>query len=788
MTDAPPPPPPPALVAALAERYRFERLLGAGGMATVYLAHDLRHDRRVAIKVLRPGVAEVIGERRFLQEIRVTANLQHPHILPLHDSGSAGDLLYYVMPWVNGESLRDRMTAQPRLPVDDVLRIGAQVSGALEYAHRHGVIHRDVKPENILLQDDQACVADFGIAFAVNSDEADRLTRTGVSLGTPQYMSPEYVMGERALDARSDVYSLGITLYEALTGETPFTGPTAHAIIARVLTEEPPPPSHVRGDLSVDVDAAVMTAIDKDPARRFQTAAAMQEALLGRATLPTQVIARRPRRRRWTRPVALAAGLAAMAGVYLASRQFAHGAPHVERAIVALPLENFGTEPAATAYLADGIPEEIVGSLAGTPNLVVRPMPRDPRYRGRTDLAAVARELHADLVLTGSLLVQGDSIRITVRPYDVAGDAFLRSVSFTDSRGSVFGLEDSIARVLAAQLDIRGAGPARFAALQTTRRPNPAAHDSLLLARWYEEKRDCASLDRAVGLLTSATRLDTAYAQAWATLAQTHNLRAAFFCARSIDEFVPARAAVARALALDTALADVHVTLGFMHVIADWDAGRAATEFARAVQLDSTRATTFLFRTWSYVLAGRLDSARMSVRHAESLDPSSSIIRTRVGTLLVYSDSLEQAAAELRAVLDREPGYQPAESDLAVAYAKLHRCPEAMALLRPARVGVVGAGDLTFVQARCGAAGPARATVLDWEARAARGEYVAPFQVAVAYAGLGDEPKVFEWLNRALAERDWQLCMLAPYPAFEAYRARPAFKELLRKIGAPVTG
>ncbi|MDE3053506.1 MAG: serine/threonine protein kinase, partial [Gemmatimonadota bacterium] len=236
MTDsAALPPPPPALVAALSDRYRIERPLGAGGMATVYLAHDLRHGRRVAIKVLRPGVAEVIGGERFLQEIRVTAGLQHPHILPLHDSGSVGDLLYYVMPCVEGSSLRDRLNAEPRLPVETVLRLGEQVAGALDYAHRRGVIHRDVKPENILLQDGQAFLADFGIAFAMNGDDVQRLTQTGVSLGTPQYMSPEHVMGERALDARSDLYSLGVTLYEALAGVPPFTGPTAHAVIASVL-------------------------------------------------------------------------------------------------------------------------------------------------------------------------------------------------------------------------------------------------------------------------------------------------------------------------------------------------------------------------------------------------------------------------------------------------------------------------------------------------------------------------------------------------------------------------
>ncbi|MDE3217482.1 MAG: hypothetical protein KGO03_13830, partial [Gemmatimonadota bacterium] len=491
---------------------------------------------------------------------------------------------------------------------------------------------------------------------------------------------------------------------------------------------------------------------------------------------------------RWGRAAAAAAAVLLAGGIYLAVRHGAGAmapAPPAVRAIVALPLENFSSDPAATAYLADGVPEEIVGSLAGTPGLLVRPTPRDPQFRGRTDLAELARELHADLLLTGSLLAQGDSIRITVRPYDASRDAFLKSVSFTNARGKVFGLEDSIVRALAAQLDVRGAA-APLAALHHARRPAPAAHDSLLLAHWYEEKRDCASLDHAIGLLTAAARIDTAYAEAWADLAQAHNLRAAFFCGRSIDEFVPARAAVARAMALDSLLPAVHVALGFMHVIADWDAPRAGAEFARAVALDSTRANTFLFRTWYYVLDGRLDSALISVRRAASLDPSSSIIRTRVGTILFYMDSLNSASAAFRSVLGREPGFPAAVSDLAAVYALQRRCPEALALVdRSPAVGAVGDGDLSFAQARCGQRAQALEVVQRWEREAAGGGYVAPFQVAVAYAGLGDQARVYEWLNRALAERDWQLFMLESYPAFAPYRAQPAFRALVRKVRGP---
>src|SRR5665213_3054828 len=224
------------LTRALADRYAIERELGQGGMATVYLARDLKHDRHVAVKVLHPDLAAVVGAARFLAEIRTTANLQHPHILPLHDSGDADGYLFYVMPYVEGETLRTRLTRERQLPITDAVRIAREVASALDYAHRHNVVHRDIKPENILLHDGSALVADFGIALAISNAGGTRLTQTGLSLGTPQYMSPEQATGDKIIDGRTDVYSLGAVLYEMLAGEPPFTGPSSQAIVSRVLT------------------------------------------------------------------------------------------------------------------------------------------------------------------------------------------------------------------------------------------------------------------------------------------------------------------------------------------------------------------------------------------------------------------------------------------------------------------------------------------------------------------------------------------------------------------------
>src|SRR5687767_13652534 len=276
-----------SLQTALSHRYRVERQIGVGGMATVYLARDLRHDRNVALKLLKPELGAVLGVERFLSEIRVTANLQHPHLLPLFDSGEADGLLFYVMPFVEGETLRGRLDREKQLPVNEAIRITVAVAGALDYAHRHNVVHRDLKPENILLQDGQPVVSDFGIALAVTNAGGTRVTQTGLSLGTPAYMSPEQATGDRLIDARSDIYSLAAVLYEMLTGQPPHTGATAQAIIARVLTDRARSVRATRDTVPENVDAALQRGLAKLPADRFTTPKEFAEALQDpRLTVP----------------------------------------------------------------------------------------------------------------------------------------------------------------------------------------------------------------------------------------------------------------------------------------------------------------------------------------------------------------------------------------------------------------------------------------------------------------------------------------------------------------------
>jgi eukaryotic-like serine/threonine-protein kinase len=305
---------------ALADRYRVDREIGAGGMATVYLAEDLKHHRPVAIKVLRPELAEVLGADRFVREVNTTAQLHHPHILALFDSGQADGFLYYVMPYVTGESLRARLAREKQLPVEDALRIAREAADALSYAHAHGVIHRDIKPENILLDSGHALVADFGVALAVQTAGGERMTQTGVSMGTPQYMSPEQMTAERDIDARSDIYALGAVTYEMLTGDPPFRGATTQAILARALTEHPTAPSVLRSTVPPALDAAVFKAMARAPADRFMTAAAFGEAL-GAVGTPNPVQLPRVRVRGRGPSIVVAAGsLVAAAAIFYAGR------------------------------------------------------------------------------------------------------------------------------------------------------------------------------------------------------------------------------------------------------------------------------------------------------------------------------------------------------------------------------------------------------------------------------------------------------------------------------------
>jgi serine/threonine-protein kinase len=386
------------LRAALADRYRIERELGSGGMATVYLAQDLKHERQVAVKVFRPELAAALGTERFFREIKITANLSHPHILPLLDSGEADGFLYYVMPLVEGDSLRGRLSREKQLSVDEALKITSQVASALSYAHSHDIVHRDIKPENILFQASEVVVADFGIALAVDSAGGTRLTETGFSLGTPAYMSPEQVSGEHEIDGRSDIYALACVLYEMLAGDPPFIASNPRAVLAKHMTDPAPPITTVRSSVPVPVAAAITKALGKAPPDRFDSAKAFSDALFASEV----------------------------------------EAEEEKKSIVVLPFENLSPD-ADQEYFSDGLTEEVISDLSKVRSLRVISRSSAMTFKDSDKrIPDIAKQLNVRYVLEGSVRKAGNSLRITAQLIDAEDNAHVWADKYSGTLEDVF--------------------------------------------------------------------------------------------------------------------------------------------------------------------------------------------------------------------------------------------------------------------------------------------------------------------------------------------------------------
>jgi TolB-like protein len=518
-----------ALAAALADRYRIERELGRGGMATVYLAHDLRHGRQVALKVLRPELAATVGPQRFLHEIRIAAGLQHPHLLPVFDSGDAAGQLWYTMPYVEGETLRQRLQREKELPLEDARRIAVQVLGALESAHAHGVIHRDVKPENILLQGDQAVVADLGIARAIDAVDQDRLTETGFSLGTPAYMSPEQACAEPNIDRRTDIYSLGCVLYEMLAGEPPYTGPTAQAIVARRLTEPPPRLRTIR-DVPESLEQAIHRSLARSPADRFATARDFARAISdmvtpGAMTAASPTTSRTPARRRRTAAAALLLTLAVgLAGIVYLKRS-ARNVPLAPTQLAVLPFSVSG--PGNFGYLAEGMVDLLSRNLSGAEALVtvdpgrIMSAVRSPDERGVQDAGRgrdIARRLGAGQYILGSVNGAGSRLRIQAQLFqqDSAAARPIAQAAVEGDSATLFRLVDELsAQLLVGRGGGQGARLAQTAAVTTQSLP---ALKSYLDA---ERNLRAARFDSALAGFQAAATIDTSFALAYYRLAVT---------------------------------------------------------------------------------------------------------------------------------------------------------------------------------------------------------------------------------------------------------------------------
>ena len=779
------------VAAALEGRYTLERELGRGGMATVYLAADLRHGRRVAVKVLHADLSAAVGAERFAREITLTAGLVHPHILPVFDSGAAPGVLWYAMPYIEGETLRDRIRREGPLPIDEVLRIGQEVADALEHAHHRGIVHRDVKPENILLAGGHALLMDFGIARAAEAAGAQQLTSTGLIVGTPTYMSPEQVGGE-PLDGRSDQYSLACVMYEMLAGEAPFTGPTAQAIIARRFAEPPRPIRSVRPQVGPELEHALLRGLATVRADRHASMAAFSSAIAagpgeGSGAHGPRAPASRQVATQWRSPRTLAA-VAALAGLIVVATALARRAPEAlpeERSIAVLPLANTSGNP-ADAPLFDGITDELIGALGSV---------RDLRVVGRTsvfalrdralDARAIGDTLGVATVLEGSGRREGNRLKVRVQLVSARDGRVIWGDAYDREMRAALAVQEEIARAIVAALRIELG--ARDAPLVRTATSDSAAYELYLRGRYvFNTDLGPDGIRTAVRHFEDAISRDSALAPAFAGLSDARARLAIFGYGDPRVEIPLARAAALRALEIDSSLAAGHAALGHVLCILelDWSGGERALR--RAVALDP--GYVFARPPFAVCLAsqGRFAEAKAQLDSARVSDPLAPVVPNMLGRVYVSAGQPDSAIAALREALSLDPRLDMAYQQLGHAYVAKGMYPEAIAALERAAAlsGPRDSAHLAWAYAAAGRRADAERILAQVLARPERRGRLA-FHLAMAYAALGNRDTAFELIDRSFREHSSFLAGIAVTPAFAVLHGDPRWRDVLRRLGLP---
>ena len=748
---------------ALAGRYAIDREVGAGGMARVYLGHDLRHRRKVAIKVLRPELTAALGAERFLREIDTSAGLRHPHILPLFDSGAVPathpesepraerrngegpSLLFFVMPFVEGESLRARIDREKQLPMEDAITIAREVADALHYAHSRGIIHRDIKPENILLESGHAVVADFGIARATSRAESPALTQTGASLGTPRYMSPEQASGEREVDGRSDQYSLACTLYEMLAGHPPFPGPTFERMIYQHLVDPPPSITRVRPTVPASVAAAITRALAKSPTDRFPTAAAFADALRA--------------------PV-----------VELPMSQPA------QRSVAVLPFRNLSTDP-ENEYFADGITEDVIAHLSQIRSLKVTSRTSVMAFKGRDhELREIAARLNVGALLEGSVRRAGTRVRIVAQLIDAETDQHLWAQTFDRELTDIFAIQTDVALHIAEALKARLSPEER---VRIGRRPTIDLQAYALylqgraqILRYTSDgfRLGLESFERAIARDAKYAAAYSGIAMAYAELADTGEM--------SPDEAYPrAKAAADRAIALDPDLSEAHCMVAYVRMAYEFDWLGAEAEFKRAVELNPNSADAIDLYGRLCASLGRYDEAIALQKRAQELDPI--VNKADVATAYLRADRYEEATELARRAVEVDPIDPRSHFTLGWAHFGLGRRDEALAEMERA-VELAPGNNLWYSQlgqayGLLGMREKAEA-VLEQLLERSRTAFVSPYHLAYVYTGLGRYDEAMDCLEQAAEKRSGSIYGIKGSFLFKPLRAHPRFVALLTRM------
>ncbi len=736
---------------ALAERYQVKREIGRGGMATVYLADDLKHAREVAIKVLRQEVSAVCCEPdRFLLEIKIAAGLTHPRILPLYDSGECDGLLYYIMPYVGGETLRDRIRLEKRLPMADAIRITRAVATGLDYAHGRGVLHRDIKPENILLSEGQPVVADFGIARAITEASSENLTDAGFAIGTPTYMSPEQASADPDIDGRADLYSLACVFYEMVTGDPPFVGSSSVQTVALHATQAVPPLRIKRPDVPIHVEQAVERALAKQPADRFATVGEFGNAL------------------------ADGGALGKVSGIG------SGGSGTV--AIAVLPFVNTSADK-DNEYFSDGMTDELISALANVGGLRVTSRTSVFALKGtRKDIREIGTMLNVAVVLEGSVRKAGERIRITSQLTNVADGNNLWSGRYDREIEDVFAVQDEIAGTIVSTLRTTLLGnlsdpvPRRYT-------ESVQAYRLYLKGRFHWNRRSGEGIGEGIKYFEQAIEEDPNYALAHTGLADSYALQFDYRGLPVAEGMERAKVEARRALELDESLAEAHTSLAWVTFIYDWDWVAAGRGFRRAIELNPRYATARQWHSWFLIAMGRFDEALAEGRAAMALDPVSISIRRALGWLSYYARRYEAALEPLRQVVVLDPTSEENQRMLGLALMQTGRLDEAatayeeaIALSSHSAYAIAGRAHLATLR---GDWDKAR-ELLDDLHEQAKGRYISPVAFVIIYVALGEQDRAVEWLTRAYEERRGWLAYLKVEPMLDPLRDDARFKRLLQ--------
>ena len=729
-------------------------------MATVYLAEDIKHHRKVAIKVLREDVASLIGATRFLREIRLTASLDHPHILALLDSGTAGEHLFYVMPFVEGETLRDRLRREGTIPLADALRIAREVADALDYAHARGIIHRDIKPENILLAAGHARVADFGIARAVSavgeSSTETQVTQVGLVVGTPAYMSPEQAVGESSLDGRSDLYSLGCVLYEMITGAAPFAGTAAQALIVRRFQETPPPLRAARPQASGELEQLVMRLLSTDPGARHATAAELTRALQAAATVRTGEM---------TVPTPTPAAPAT-------------------RSVAVLPFVNMSADP-ENEYFSDGMTEELISVLTRTPGLRVAARSSVFAWKGRNeDVRVVGRTLNVEAVLSGSIRKSGSRIRVSAQLTTVNDGYQVWSETFDRELSDVFAVQDELSQAIAKVLRVRLAPGSGKGGQQGT--DNVEAYTHYLRGRFHWSRRTEAEVQKGLEHFEQALKLDAEYALAEIGVADSYNILGFYDWMHPREAFPRAIAAANRALALDDSLAAAYNSRGYVRLYHEWKWAEAETDFRKSESMAPGYATASHCYGNVLVVRGRFAEAEAAMRRAVASEPLSMISNAAIGWSMYYAGRFADAIAQYRAVIELDPTFALGHLWLGYPLVQIGDCEGAVrefeAAIRLMNRSAIAVAGLARAHMAAGRRMEAEALIAELDDLGTR-RFVPQYDIAMVLAAGGDRDGAFARLERALSDREHELVFLAVDPALAALRDDPRFAGLKARVG-----